>query len=136
MDQTGKKIRILLSKSVQDGHESALRYIAQTLRDAGMEVIYMRHEMIEDVVKTAAEEDVDVIGLQYFGAGVMYEVPIALDLLKQKKMEDIKVVLGGTITPDEKKTLKEMGVAEVFLPSQGKVIEIPAVIRNILDGKQ
>ncbi len=132
MDTTGRKIRVLLSKCVQDGHESALRYIAQTMRDAGMEVIYMRHELIGDVIKTASEEDVDVIGLQYFGAGLMYEVPTLMNMLKERKMDDIKVVLGGTITPDEKKTLKEMGVAEVFLPSQGRVIDIPDVIKGLV----
>ena len=89
MEEKRKKIRVLLTKSDQDAHESALRYIAQTLRNDGMEVIYTRYESIEDVVKTALEEDVDVIGIQYYGSGLMYEAPLIMDLLKQKKMENI-----------------------------------------------
>jgi len=127
-----KTIRILLSKTTQDGHESALRYIAQTLRDAGMEVIYMRHEMINEVVKTAQEEDVDVIGLQYYGGGMMHEVTTVMDTLKNENITDIKVVVGGTITPAEKKTLLQMGVAEVWLPGQGRVLDIPDVIKRIV----
>ena len=132
MDKTGKKIRLLLTKSDQDAHESALRYIAQTLRNAGMEVIYTRYETIEMVVKTALEEDVDVIGIQYYGSGLMYEVPVLMDLLKQQKMDDIKVILGGTITPQEKEKLLGVGVSEVFLPGQGTVDQIPEFVKRVV----
>jgi len=135
MNTAGEKIRILLSKTAQDGHEVALRYIAQTMRDAGMEVIYMRHEMIDEVIKTAQEEDVDVIGLQYYGGGMMYEVTTVMKMLKQQEMQDVKVVIGGTITPQEKTSLLGMGVAEVFLPGQGTVMAIPGRIKEILGTK-
>jgi methylmalonyl-CoA mutase C-terminal domain/subunit len=133
MGATSRKIRVLLSKTVLDGHESALRYIAQTLRDAGMEVVYTRFELVDEAIKTAIEEDVDVMGLQYYGCGVMYEVPYLMGKLKEQNLDKrIKVIVGGTITPAERDKLLGLGVSEVFLPSVGKVTDIPGRIREII----
>ena len=132
MDTTGRKIRVLLTSACR---MATSRPCDISPRPCGMRVwrsFICAMSFIGDVIKTASEEDVDVIGLQYFGAGLMYEVPTLMNMLKENKMNDIKVVLGGTITPDEKKTLKEMGVAEVFLPSQGRVIDIPDVIKGLV----
>lgn len=119
-----KKIRVLLSKSDQDAHELNVRYVARVLKDSGIEVVFTRYQIIDDVVKTALEEDVDAIALSYYASGVMYEVPRVMQLLKERNMEDILVVIGGTLTEEEKSKLLEMGVGEVFTPGVGKVQDV------------
>ena len=92
-----RKIRVLLSKSDQDAHELNVRYVARVLKDSGIEVIFTRYQIIDDVVKTALEEDVDAIALSYYSSGVMYEVPKVMQWLKERNMEDVLVVIGGTL---------------------------------------
>lgn len=119
-----RKIRVLLSKSDQDAHELNVRYVARVLKDSGIEVIFTRYRIIDDVVKTALEEDVDAIALSYYASGVMYEVPKVMQMLKERNMEDVLVVIGGTLNADEKAKLLEMGVGEVFTPGVGKVQDV------------
>ena len=115
------KIRVLLSKSDQDAHELNVRYVARVLKDSGIEVIFTRYQIVDDVVKTALEEDVNVIALSYYASGVMYEVPRVMQLLKENNMEDVLVLIGGTLTQEERSQLLEIGVGEVFTPGVGKV---------------
>ncbi len=119
-----RKIRVLLSKSDQDAHELNVRYVARVLKDSGIEVIFTRYQIIDDVIKTALEEDVDAIALSYYSSGVMYEVPRVMQMLKERNMEDVLVVIGGTLNAEEKSKLLEMGVGEVFTPGVGKVQDV------------
>ena len=119
-----RKIRVLLSKSDQDAHELNVRYVAQVLKDSGIEVIFTRYQIIDDVVKTALEEDVDAIALSYYSSGVMYEVPKVMQMLKERNMEDVLVVIGGILNAEEKSKLLGMGVGEVFTPGVGTVQDV------------
>lgn len=119
-----KHIKVLLSKSDQDAHEVAIRYIARTLRDAGIEVIFTRYEQIEDVQETALEEDVSIVGISFYGSGLMYETEKLLRLMRENDMSDIKVMLGGTITPKEKAKLLDMGVHKIFPSGCGTAQDI------------
>ena len=119
-----QKIRVLLSKSDQDAHEMGVRHIAGLLRDAGMEVIFTRYHIIDEVPAVAEQEAVSAIGLSFYGSGLMYDTSRLLDLLKEKGMEDITLFLGGTIMEEEKKELLEIGVNKVFMPGVGTFQDI------------
>ena len=120
----GKKVRVLLTKSDQDAHEMGIRYIVQLLKNAGMEVIFTRYNIIDEVAEAAEQEDVFAIGLSFYGSGLMYDVTRLMQLLKEKELEEIEVFLGGTIVQEEKEELINIGVSEVFLPGVGSPQDI------------
>jgi len=112
-----RKVRILVGKPGLDGHDRGAKIIARALRDAGVEVIYTGlHQTPEMIVNTAAQEDVDGIGLSILSGAHNYLFPRIMELLKEKKMGDV-VVFGGGIIPDADipKLLKK-GVDRVFTP--------------------
>ena len=112
-----RKIRVLVAKPGLDGHDRGAKIVARALRDSGMEVIYTGlHQTAEMIVKTAVQEDVDVIGLSLLsGAHMTLFIDVA-KLLKEKKMEDILIVGGGIIPEEDRPKLKKAGIAEVFGP--------------------
>jgi methylmalonyl-CoA mutase, C-terminal domain len=112
-----KRIRVLIAKPGLDGHDRGAKIIARALRDAGMEVIYTGLRQTPEMIASAAvQEDVDVIGLSILSGAHNTLVPQLLDLLKQKGMSDVIVLLGGTIPEADIAGLKQAGVAEIFLP--------------------
>jgi methylmalonyl-CoA mutase C-terminal domain/subunit len=112
-----KRIRVLIAKPGLDGHDRGAKIIARALRDAGMEVIYTGLRQTPEMIASAAvQEDVDVIGLSILSGAHNTLVPQLLDLLKQKGMTDVTVLLGGTIPEADISGLKKAGVAEIFLP--------------------
>ena len=112
-----KRIRVLIAKPGLDGHDRGAKIIARALRDAGMEVIYTGLRQTPEMIASAAvQEDVDVIGLSILSGAHNTLVPQLLDLLKQKGMSDVTVLLGGTIPEADIPVLKKAGVAEIFLP--------------------
>ena len=110
------KIRVVLAKSDMDAHDRGLRYVARVFRDQGMEVIFIRYRIVEEVVIIAQQEDADVIGLSFYSSGLMYDTSRIMDLLKEKQMTDVLVLLGGTIPEDAAAYLKRKGVRGVFTP--------------------
>lgn len=112
-----RKVRVLMAKCGLDGHDRGVKVVARALRDAGMEVIYTGlHQTPEQVVNAAIQEDVDVIGLSILSGAHMTIYPRILELLKQKGADDIKVVGGGTMLPEDIAALKAMGIVELFVP--------------------
>ncbi len=110
-----KKIRVLVAKVGRDGHDVGAVVVASILRDAGMEVIYSGlFQTPEQIVTTALQEDVDVIGISSLDGGHMTIFSEILDGLKKEDRGDIMVLAGGVIPLDESEGLKKMGVAEVF----------------------
>lgn len=107
---------ILLAKSCLDGHDRGVRTVARALRDNGMEVILMRFETPEEVIKAAEQEDVDVVGISSSIGGHNYVLPEIVKGLKDKNMEDVKVIAGGVIPQYDIPGLLEKGVARVFGP--------------------
>jgi methylmalonyl-CoA mutase C-terminal domain/subunit len=108
-------IRVLLAKVGLDGHDRGVKVVARALRDAGMEVVYTGlHRSPEEVVATATQEDVDVIGVSLLSGAHMTLLPRLLDLMHQHGVDD-KVLIAGGVMPDEDVTaLKAMGVAEIL----------------------
>jgi len=110
-------IRVVIAKPGLDGHDRGAKVIARALRDAGMEVIYTGlHQTPAQIVETAIQEDADAIGLSILSGAHMTLVPRVLDGLRAQGVDDVLVVVGGTIPGDEAETLKKQGVAEVFTP--------------------
>ena len=110
-------IRVLVAKPGLDGHDRGAKVIARALRDAGMEVIYTGLQQTPSmIVEAALQEDVDVIGLSILSGAHNTLVPQLMELLKQKGMSDVTVLLGGTIPEADIPALKKAGVAAIFLP--------------------
>ncbi len=111
------KIRVLVAKPGLDGHDRGAKVIARALRDAGMEVIYTGlRQTPEMVVSAALQEDVQVIGLSILSGAHNAIVPRVMDLLKQNKMDDVLVLVGGIIPDQDIDSLKKCGVAAIFQP--------------------
>jgi methylmalonyl-CoA mutase C-terminal domain/subunit len=112
-----RKIRVLIAKPGLDGHDRGAKIIARALRDAGMEVIYTGiRQTPEQIVNSAIQEDVDLIGLSCLSGAHMTLFPRVIDLLREKGAEDISVVGGGIVPFDDIPALKEAGIKEVFQP--------------------
>ena len=114
---TDPKIRVLVAKPGLDGHDRGAKVIARALRDAGMEVIYTGlRQTPEMVVSASLQEDVQVIGLSILSGAHNAIVPRVMDLLKQNKMDDVLVLVGGIIPDQDIEGLKKIGVAGIFQP--------------------
>ena len=112
-----RKIRVLMAKCGLDGHDRGVKVVARALRDAGIEVIYTGlHQTPEQVVNAAIQEDVDAIGLSILSGAHMTIYPRIMGLLEEKGADDIKVVGGGTMLPEDLEALKAMGVVDLFVP--------------------
>ncbi|MHB8157249.1 MAG: cobalamin B12-binding domain-containing protein [Desulfocucumaceae bacterium] len=126
-----KKIRMLIGILGLDQHEVGALVVAKMMNDAGMEVIYTgRFNTPETIVRSALEEDVDLIGLSCHSWEYIHYMPELIDLLK-KEGADIPIVAGGSvITPSDAKSLAEMGVSAAFGPgsSAQEIIEAITVL--------
>ena len=111
-----KGIRVLLARLGLDAHWRGSIVVAHALRDAGMEVIYIGNQMPKEIVETAIQEDVDVIGLSSLSGNHMILAPEVVRRLREKGTQEISVVLGGTVPPDDIPILKEAGISGIFGP--------------------
>jgi methylmalonyl-CoA mutase C-terminal domain/subunit len=110
-------IRVIIAKPGLDGHDRGAKVIARALRDAGMEVIYTGlRQSAEQVVAAALQEDADVIGLSILSGAHNQICARLMDLLREKGMDDVLVVVGGIIPDVDVPRLKALGVQGVFLP--------------------
>ncbi len=114
---TDKKIRVLITKPGLDGHYRGGIVVARALRDAGMEIVFGGFQNAEQIVETAIQEDVDVIGLSiHSGAHFAYAQQV-IDLLKERGVFDNFIILvGGVIPTKDFEPLKGIGVSNVFGP--------------------
>ncbi len=111
----GRKIRILVAKPGLDGHDRGAKVMAFALRDAGMEVIYSGlHQTVDQIVNTAIQEDVDVIGLSIMSGAHLPICQKLIDKMREKKIEDVLVVVGGVIPKKDIPRLKALGIEGVF----------------------
>ena len=112
-----RRLRVMVAKPGLDGQDRGARIIARAYRDAGFEVVYSGlHQTPEEIVEAAIQEDVDMIGLSSLAGAHNYLMRRVVELLREKKADDI-VVCGGGIIPDEDiPKLKQAGVKEIFTP--------------------
>src|SRR6476646_2447402 len=112
-----RKSRVSIARPRLDGHHRGVKIIARALTDAGIEVIYTGlHQTPEQIVETAIQEDADAVGVSILSGAHMTLVPRIVDGLRANGADDVLVVVGGTIPPDDADELKEGGVAAVFGP--------------------
>jgi methylmalonyl-CoA mutase, C-terminal domain len=129
---TGHKIRVLIAKPGLDGHDRGAKIIARALRDAGMEVIYTGLRQTPEMIASAAEqEDVDVIGLSILSGAHNTLCPRLMELLRQKHMEDVIVLVGGIIPEADIEGLKESGIAGIFLPGASTQDIVKFVLESV-----
>jgi methylmalonyl-CoA mutase C-terminal domain/subunit len=111
------RIRVLVAKPGLDGHDRGAKVIARALRDAGMEVVYTGlRQTPEMIVSAALQEDVQVIGLSILSGAHNAIVPRVMELLKEKQMSDVLVIVGGIVPDEDAAQLKRIGVAQVYQP--------------------
>jgi len=131
-----KRIKVLVSKLGLDGHDRGAKVVARALKDAGMEVVYTGlRQTPEQIVKTAIQEDVDVIGVSILSGAHLELIPLLIKEMKEKGLNDIVLVVGGVIPPQDVPKLKEMGVDEVFLPG-ASLKEIAEKIARAVEAKR
>lgn len=112
-----KKIRVVIAKPGLDGHDRGAKVIARALRDAGMEVIYTGlRQTPEQIVAAALQDDADVIGLSILSGAHNSICPRLMELLREKGLNDVLVVVGGIIPDADLPALEASGVAGVFRP--------------------
>ena len=112
-----KKIRVLVAKPGLDGHDRGAKVIASAFRDAGMEVIYTGlRQTPEMIVEASLQEDVDVIAVSILSGAHMTIFPRILELMKEKKLDDVLLTGGGIIPEEDMAALESRGCGELFGP--------------------
>ncbi|HEU5355071.1 MAG TPA: cobalamin B12-binding domain-containing protein [Actinocrinis sp.] len=116
MSESGP-IRVVIAKPGLDGHDRGAKVVARALRDAGIEVVYTGlHQMPEQIVATAIQEDADGVGLSILSGAHMTLCPKVVELLRERDAADIKVFVGGIIPDGDIQPLLDAGVSAVFTP--------------------
>ena len=134
MGQKTKK-RILLGKLGLDAHDNGLVIVAKWLSDAGYEVVYLGfYNFPEHLIEVALQEDVDAIGISFLGGEHLYYTRQLTDLMKEKQIHDIRLILGGVIPPHDVDELKRLGVSEVFTPGTPRETIIEALDNLFKEG--
>ena len=126
-----QKIRVVIAKPGLDGHDRGAKVIARALRDAGTEVIYMGlRQTPEQIVNAALQEDADVIGLSILSGAHMHICPRVMELLREKELNDVQVVIGGIIPGVDIAKLNAIGIQGVFLPGTPMQHIVDFIVRS------
>ncbi len=130
----GRRLKFLVGKPGLDGHSNGAEQIAVRARDAGMDVVYQGIRLTPaEIVSTAREERVHVIGLSILSGS---HVPLVKDVvarMREAGLSDVPVIVGGIIPPEDAATLKAAGVAAVYTPKDFELNRIMADIVRIVD---
>ncbi len=124
--QKSMKKRILLGKMGLDAHDNGIVIVAKWLLDAGFEVVYAGlYNSAESLIQTAIQEGVDAIGCSFLGGEHLFYTRRLADLMNERQVDKIKLILGGVIPPEDVDELKRLGVAHVFTPGtlRDRIIE-------------
>ena len=109
-------VRILLTKPTHDCHDRGVRYLAKRFRDESFEVVFTNFLLPSEIVVTAEQEDVDVIGISSSSGGHMAVFEEVMRELPNHGLEDVVVIAGGNIPPTDADRLRAWGVREVYGP--------------------
>jgi methylmalonyl-CoA mutase C-terminal domain/subunit len=125
-------IRVLVAKPGLDGHDRGAKIVARALRDAGMEVIYTGlRQTPEMIVNAALQEDVQVIGLSILSGAHNAIVPRVMQLLRERDMAGVRVIVGGIVPDEDAEALKQQGVAAVFQPGASLDAIVDFIRQNV-----
>ena len=132
-DDIGARLRMLVGKPGLDGHSNGAEQVAVRARDVGFEVIYQGIRLTPaQIVAAAVQEGVHVVGLSILSGSHLEVVPAVVDGLRAAGADDVPVIVGGIIPPEDARTLKEKGVAAVFTPKDYKLTEMMDEIVTIV----
>jgi (2R)-ethylmalonyl-CoA mutase len=124
-DELGSRLRMLVGKPGLDGHSNGAEQVAVRARDVGFEVIYQGIRLTPaQIVAAAVQEGVHVVGLSVLSGSHLEVVPAVVDGLRAAGVEDVPVVVGGIIPPEDAAALRERGVTAVFTPKDYKLTEM------------
>ncbi|MEQ8657017.1 MAG: protein meaA [Hyphomicrobiales bacterium] len=134
----GRRLKMLVGKPGLDGHSNGAEQIAVRARDCGMEVVYEGIRLTPaEIVNAAIEEDVHIVGLSILSGSHVALLKDVMDRLRNEGADDIPVVVGGIIPPEDEIALKAMGVAAVYTPKDFKVNTIMAdIVRIVAEGQE
>ncbi len=128
--------RILIGKVGLDGHDRGAKFLIRALRDAGYEVIYTGiRRTPEEIVRTAIDEDVDVIGLSLLSGAHNELFGRVAQLLEEEGVEDMVLLAGGTIPEKDIPHLESLGFRHVFTPG-ARVSDILSALRQELSSRE
>lgn len=126
-----QRIKVLVSVIGLDGHSTGAEVVSRILMDAGMEVVYLGiYQTPEMIVQAAIQEDVDVIGISSHASNYG-QIEDLLGLMKEKNLDDICVICGGTIPKQHARELKRKGVSEIFAPQSTSESIVDYISSNV-----
>jgi len=132
-EEIGSRLRMLVGKPGLDGHSNGAEQVAVRARDVGFEVIYQGIRLTPaQIVAAAVQEGVHVVGLSVLSGSHLEVVPAVVDGLRAAGADDVPVIVGGIIPPEDAATLRERGVAAVFTPKDYKLTEMMAEIVELV----
>jgi len=136
MKSSEEKIKVLLAQFPLETHSRGALTVASMLRDLGMEVIYIGNSLPEQIISTAVQEGVDVIGISTLTGGELVLGERVVKLAKEEGIDNnMAFVMGGIFPPDDEPKLREMGFGALFSPGATKE-EINEGIRDALAAKR
>jgi len=125
-----KKIRVLVAKPGLDGHDRGVKVIARALRDGGMEVVYTGlHQTAEQIVSTAVQEDVDIVGLSILSGAHMTFFPKVRKMLNENGCDNVYLIGGGTLPDDDLEELIKGKHADALFTPGTPVDDIVAWVK-------
>lgn len=131
-----RPLRVLLAKVGLDGHDRGVKVVARALRDGGMEVVYTGlHRRPNEVIEAALQEDVDAIGVSILSGAHLTLLPRIADLMRERGMDDVALVVGGVIPDEDVTALRGIGVAEI-VGQETTPDEVVAAVRRAVLGKR
>jgi ethylmalonyl-CoA mutase len=134
-DEVGSRLRLLVGKPGLDGHSNGAEQVAVRARDVGFEVIYQGIRLTPaQIVAAAVQEGVHVVGLSVLSGSHLEVVPAVVDGLRAAGVDDVPVVVGGIIPPEDAAVLRERGVAAVFTPKDYRLTEMMDEIVTLVRG--
>lgn len=130
-ERIGERLRVLVGKPGLDGHSNGAEQVAVRARDTGFEVVYQGIRLTpSQIVAAAVQEGVHLVGLSVLSGSHMEVVPAVVEGLREQGAEDIPVIVGGIIPPEDAEALRSNGVARVFTP---KDYELTDIMDGIVD---
>ncbi|MEQ1651611.1 MAG: protein meaA [Hyphomicrobium sp.] len=131
----GRRMKFLVGKPGLDGHSNGAEQIAVRARDVGMEVVYEGIRLTpSQIVRAAVDEAVHCVGLSILSGSHVPLVKEVMERMRKEGLDDVPVVVGGIIPPEDAKTLKAFGVAAVYTPKDFQLNDIMADIVRLVDG--
>jgi len=120
---SGRHVRIMIAKLGLDGHDRGAKVLASLLRAEGYEVIYLGlYNTPKMLIQSAIQEDVDMVGISFHSGEHLTLTPLVMQELHKQEADDLPVIIGGIIPPEDEEKLLEMGVSRVFRGSLAREV--------------